>query len=547
LVAGAWLRFHRLLELPADLGWDLPYNYTDAERILQGEFLVLFPDNYGREGLFFYLAALVGRIMGLSPYSLRVTSALLGVGAIPAIYLLARECAGAPTAALAALGLALNKWHIVLSRSGYRVILMPLLAILAVYALARGLRRGHARDWAWLGFFMGLGLWSYKAFVFAVATGVACVLLYLAVSAVLSWRGSAAEDGLMWLGAPRARLLGLALALLVMAITATPLLRFAVDQPNVYLAREALGGRLMEDSLARAGITRWQLYTSNALTSLGMFNYKGDGNPRFGVPDQRHLGFVSGMLFVLGVALALRHWRKGGNLLLLAGLAGLTLPMTTSMLAGELPNCFRASGAIGPAVVLAAGAMEATYRALARWVGPLGVRTYHLEWHAEGASERAFALEPRGLRLRFSLVWLPVALVMLALLAEARETSRFYFDHFRQVAPDIQNYSVALEMANRIIAFEDGPAYIRMWPYWYDGRAVQAHLAAAGRAFGGELPEIDPQRPPLLGFQGKLLILLHPEDRDGLALLQSAFTRYTVLADHYPGGEPSLLAFYGER
>ena len=40
-----------------------------------------------------------------------------------------------------ALLLAVNKWHIVLTRSGYRVSLMPLFAILALYGLARGLRR----------------------------------------------------------------------------------------------------------------------------------------------------------------------------------------------------------------------------------------------------------------------------------------------------------------------------------------------------------------------------------------------------------------------
>jgi hypothetical protein len=538
LAAGAWLRFHRLLEIPADLGWDLPYNYFDAQRILRGEQLIFFPDNYGREGLFFYLIAGVSRVMGLSPYSIRVTSALVGMAAIPAVYGLVCECADEPTASLAALGLAVNKWHVVLSRSGYRVILMPLMATLALYALARALRRGQARDWAWLGLFLGLGLWSYKAFTFAVATVIGCVVLCMLAHLPLSKR-SAEDDNLAGRGALRSWLAALALTMLVMAATAAPLLRFVVDEPKVYLSREALGGELVDESLARAGMTRLQLYGSNLLTSLGMYNYQGDGNPRFGVPFQRQFGYMSGVFLVLGVGAALRRFRSSSTLLLIA-VAGLTLPMTVSMLAGEMPNLFRSSGVLGPAVALAACGVRAAYVTLSRWAEELGTCSIRLELRSEGSRDADM-----GLRLR--LVWLPIVLVTIVGAAEAWETSRFYFADFRRVAPDVQNYSIALELAKCIVAFEDGPAYIKVWPHWYDGRAVREHVTAASHDWDGEVFEISPEHPPFAGFQGKMLVLLHPEDQESLEALQGLFTHYMVLTDRYPDGQISLLAFYGER
>ncbi|MBC7261349.1 MAG: hypothetical protein H5T63_04985, partial [Chloroflexi bacterium] len=61
MAVGALLRLQQLDVVPADIGWDLPYNFTDALSILRGEYRIFFPANLGREGLFFYLIALVAK------------------------------------------------------------------------------------------------------------------------------------------------------------------------------------------------------------------------------------------------------------------------------------------------------------------------------------------------------------------------------------------------------------------------------------------------------------------------------------------------------
>lgn len=550
ILLGAYLRLYRLLELPADLGWDLPYNYSDAQRILGGEYLIFFPDNMGREGMFFYLIAAVARLGKLSPYSMRITSALVGIATIPALYALARECADRETATYAAFLLAANKWHIALTRSGYRVSLMPLFAILALYGLARGLRRGRARDWAWAGLFLGLGLWTYKAFTFVFPTFILCVGVY----ALFGLRQRGADNGTLegqsasplapdvWAAPPRRVLLGAGLALLMTVITAVPMIRFMVDSPKVYLERELHAAQLVNESLA--GRASWLGNAArNTLTSLLMFHYEGDGNSRFGVPFQRHLGFLSGVLFALGVAAALGRFRRGGNTLLLLALLGLTAPMTVTMLAGEKPNLFRASGTIGPALVLGAMTLRTVRGELAGLAARVPTEWFRVTVDGAAGEKRSV----HTVKLNLNLAFLPLLLVALALVGEVRETSRTYFNDFRRIAPDAANYSIALELAKAIIRFEDGPTYVKPWPYWYDGRALAAHLDAAGRSLTGEILDLREDQLPLAGFHGRMLVLLHPEDQESLNTLRSFFPRYALREEHFPGGQVSFLAFTGER
>lgn len=345
-------------------------------------------------------------------------------------------------------------------------------------------------------------------------------------------------------------------------ITAVPMIRFVVDSPKVYLERELHAAQLVNESLV--GRTSWlQNAARNTLTSLLMFHYEGDGNSRFGVPFQRHLGFLSGVLFALGAALACSRFRRGSNALLLLALLGLTAPMTVTMLAGEKPNLFRASGTIGPALMLSAMTLRALREVGAKRTGasfclgdrltPRPLRLYVLRVTVDGAAGEKRSVHT--VKLNLNLAFLPLLLVVLALVGEVRETSRIYFNDFRRIAPDAANYSIALELTKAIISFEDGPTYVKPWPYWYDGRALAAHLDAAGRSLTGEILDLREDQPPLAGFHGRMLVLLHPEDQESLNTLRSFFPRYALREEHFPGGpaldldrgQVSFLAFTGER
>lgn len=527
LLWGAWLRLHLLHEIPADMGWDLPYNYYDVVDILHGKHAIFFTANMGRESLFFYLLALCARLFGLSQWTLQFASALAGIGTIVAVYALGREAFNRQVGLLAALLLAVNRWHITLSRAGYRVILMPLFSVLVLYTLMKALRKRRFLDWYWAGVALGLGFYTYKSYLFVPVVVAAGLLLYFGAR---GWREL------------RDLLPGLLLFSAVTLVVFAPLGRYILEKPGEYFAREQLQFNVM-------GKQQKPDYLAYYWSSLQGYNVRGDGNARFNVPYTRHMGFVSGVLMVLGLGYVLWRWREGYNALLLAAEFGLLLPTAAAMLPGEPANIFRMSGVIGPALVLAALppflVAERIRRAAARdpTAAPEG-RQLLLSVRAPG----------RQFNWRWRLSAANVALVVVALATawllwhENAETNRFYFHDYVAVLPDHANFSMAREVARAIEHYGDlQSTYIKPWPYWYDGNALRASLRLEDRSRLPDLQTFAPDQPPLSTLQGPAMFILHPEDQTGLSTLRDLFPRGVLVPRRYPDGGIAFYAFYCER
>ena len=526
----ATLRLKALDAIPADIGWDLPYNYTDTLSILRGEYQIFFPANQGREGLFFYLSALVARFSPLSHFSLKLTSALVGIATVPALYGAANELFSPQVGLMAAGLLAVNRWHIVLSRSGFRVSLLPLFVILLLWTVVRALRSRRVTDAALAGLVLGLGLYTYTAFAFTViAIPLGLALLYL---------GGHRAD---WPLLVALLAVGAAFALVVYA----PLARFALEHPDQYLQRVGLQVRLLGAGPQRQAMTL-PLLLENVRTSLLMYNVYGDSNVRFNVPGERQFGFVSGVLLVLGVCYAFRRWRHGHNGILLAMFFVLIVPMTLAMFPHEMPNIFRAAGTIGPGVILAALPAAVVGQRLAALSGHypahdmrvrLGVSGIH------GAYEFVVRLGRRAV-----VAGMPALLSVALLFVEFRETRGFYFHDFAAVLPDEQNVSIAREMARQMEAYGDpSMCYIKVWPHWFDGRALQTYLRRQYGSWNPEFSEIRADQPPLSTIAEHGMIILHPSDEAGLETLRGVFPRHATVTQHLPDGSPAFVIMYVER
>jgi len=557
LLVGAWFRFWLLRQIPADMGWDLPYNYYDTLTILGGQRPIFFPANLGREGLFFYCLALCARAVGLSQWTLQLTSAILGTTTILALYGLGREAFSRRVGLAAAFLLAINRWHIVLSRSGFRVILMPLFTILALYTLVRALRRQRFLDYAWAGLALGIGFHTYKAFLFVPLAIAAGILAYL-----LANRRKMVRSLL-----PRFLLMGC-----MVLVAAAPLVRFALQYPEQYLARERRQLEVTRQPEESAGPSQLDYYWRGLLG----FNYQGDTNARFNVPSERHMGFVSGMLMVLGLAHLVMRWRHGYNSLLLSTWFILVLPTTVTMVPTELPNVFRMSGTIGPALILAALPLWLVYDRI-RAVMSHAILPAHPSHptllvvgnddQREEAPTPVGSISKRKRRLRLSLkaksatrrfTWelplhwtsavLPIMVIaaMWLPLYELRETNRFYFTDYVAVLPDQANYSIAREMAREMVRYGDlGSAYVKVWPHWFDGNSLRVNLRK-DRSYNPEISALDPTQPPLATIQGSALFILHPNDREALDVLRSFFPHGVLISRRYPDGTVSFYSFYGE-
>jgi 4-amino-4-deoxy-L-arabinose transferase-like glycosyltransferase len=163
-VLAAVLRFYKLGTIPPGFQFDEAFNALDASRVLQGERPLFLPDNNGREVVYTYLQAGLAALLGLSVYTLRLTSALVGIATIAVTYLLLRALLRQNSRRVAtwtSLALAVSFWHLHFSRYGIRVILMPLIfsGVCGFFWLAT--RRGWL--WAYIlsGVFTGLSVWTH--------------------------------------------------------------------------------------------------------------------------------------------------------------------------------------------------------------------------------------------------------------------------------------------------------------------------------------------------------------------------------------------------
>jgi len=525
MLLGAFYRLYKIDLIPAEMGCDLPHNYNNIRLILRHEFLIFFPSFPGREALFFYLAAPFCRLFGLSHTTIKMSASLVGVFTLPILYLLGKELFNREVGLWAAFFLSISHWHIILCRVGYRASTVPPLVALVWYFLVRGLKTRRRWFYALAGLCLGLGLYTYPAFM-VVPFWVVLVLL----TRFLVGRGRvllADWDSVFLL---------VAMAVFVYI----PLARYAYEQPLSYGFRAATRITSLEQPLPKDILGTLLQTTSRALL---MFNYSGDGVFIANVPFLRELGFFTAVLFVLGVAYTLWRWRWGYNLTVPASLGVMLLPTILSLaFPHEVPNAIRAIGALPAAMLLPAMALTLVRRRMAEAHPPQLAREMRVLITADGLPRLEW-------RWRWRRPWreLMVALLIAVLGIEAWATYSIYFREYVHHLP-MDNYSISLALAQAIDDFaDDGEAYIKTMPYWYDGNAVRAQLRRTDQSWHNELDALRPEAPPFVGPPGKFMVILHPQDVEALRVLQEAFPRGIALKHLDHRGEIAFLTFYGER
>jgi 4-amino-4-deoxy-L-arabinose transferase-like glycosyltransferase len=505
LAVGAFFRLYRIGEIPLEMGCDLPLNQFNIGDILQGERPIFFPRYPGREGLFFYLAAPLCAVFGLSHTSIKVASALIGLSSVPLLYLLGRELYNRRVGLWAAFLLSISHWHIILSRTGFRSCTLPPVLIAMLLLISRGLRTRSIACFAWAGLFLGIAFYTYNAAMVLPLLVAAIALL----SGLGMWRQRQAPIG-HWI-----LLVAVALYALI------PLGRYVFDEPQRYLYRVATRMTALEAPLSSE---LGRVLAGNAWRAFTMFNVRGDAVFINNVPFYRQMGFVSAICLALGAAYGLWRGRRGPGMLLLGALGVMLLPSILSLaFPHEVPNAGRAIGALPPAMLLAA-------------LPPALIQERLTAWLCDG--------ESRGRRRAATLALLAL---MAGFAAEAAAVYPLYFCDYVRHLPG-GNYSISLEMARAIDAFAgSGEAYIRAWPHWYDGNAVRAQLRLTDPSWRNELSGFRPDQPPLAGPPGRFMVILHPEDAEGLAQLQQAFPCGLLLEHWDHSQQVAFYTFYGER
>lgn len=147
----------------------------------------------GQNALYAYLSMPFLLLFGLTPLSVRALSALMGLVGMLFFYLIMKQLFTSRTAGIAAMFfIAINPWHIMMSRWALESNLFPSLILIAVYCIMQAF---HSPKWTYaFTAVLALSLYAYGTAYFFVpvfALGTAILLLYSKVLNVrtLLWNG----------------------------------------------------------------------------------------------------------------------------------------------------------------------------------------------------------------------------------------------------------------------------------------------------------------------------------------------------------------------
>lgn len=307
LLLSALLFAWHLATMPPEVHGDDAEVGLDAIRILQARPFNLFGSGwFGLPRFHAAPTALSLKIFGINLLGLRATSAILGTATVLVLFALARRLWGFEIAVLASLVLVSQRFFIHLSRTGYHYIDTPFVSVLALWLFVRVWQERKLGSLVWCGIVLGLGVQTYFA--------SRLVPVLLAVTFLL-WISSDREKR-SWSQVACFGLIGL-----IALATAAP----AIGYFSHHL--DELWGRTSETSVFSAGARAHLSYgygtdsllkilLIQARAAVELFNVVGDNSLQYGYAKPL-LEPVSGVLFILGIGLAIGSIRRRRNQLLL--------------------------------------------------------------------------------------------------------------------------------------------------------------------------------------------------------------------------------------
>jgi 4-amino-4-deoxy-L-arabinose transferase-like glycosyltransferase len=342
LLVSLFFHVYRIDAIPAEAQSDHVEASEDVRSILNGDHMIFFPRNTGREATQFYLTAALSRVFGYSFFTLKLTMALVGALNVIPMYFLGRELVDKRFGLLAAFFMAISYWHVIVSRIGWRIALAPFWTTVTLYFLLRAFRTGRRNDYLLGGLSLGAGLYGYMSFRIAPAL----IVLLFVLKAALDC-GPAFE----W----KAYLLNGFLLVVTSMLVYLPMFRYMYDEPRMLWYRVLTRTTDLERAIE---LSPAAVFVNNVKRALQMFNWTGDGAWTTSVPGRPALDVVSGGLVVLGAAYLLYLLlvkRRPMALYLLVAIPVLLLPSTMAIAFPiENPSNIRASGVIPVIIVLVA-------------------------------------------------------------------------------------------------------------------------------------------------------------------------------------------------
>jgi len=456
LLAAAWLRVTRLDSVPP--GWrddEVVETTVHAALILQGHWVLFFPQAEGHEPLYHYLSAALIAGAGDSLVVVRLLSAFFGLLSVAALYRLARRLFGAPVALLAAAALAVSFWGLMYSRFKLRQVGMVAPMLLAFDFVFRACDSGRSaaerrRAGLWAALWLSASLYTYYA-----ARAVPLMLLALAIYLFAFHR-----ERMRGTWRPLALVAGVTLALvapLAVAIAATPQSQARLSEVGAPLADLLHGDP--------------RYLVRNTVETLAMPAFTGDPEFLYNIPGRPLFEPLGAALFGLGVVLAAWRWRQPRYAFVLIWLVGGLAPAFASTPSASLGHSIAAQPVV---YLLPALAVVA----LGGWLKDL---TPPAPLPSKEGGRKEFNTGGRGLGWAAAFAGLVLAAVFLIVLAGRDLTD--YFIRWPAL-PQVR-------LLYRADLHEAGAALRRLPPGSDLGLATEALHPADALALGLDTPGLD--------------------------------------------------------
>jgi len=476
-----FFRFYRLEQVPNEMFSDQAEKLLDVSDVLDGQYWVFFPRNTGREAFQMYLTAAIAAWLGtgLTFMSLKIGTVLAGLFTLPYIYKLGKEIGNRWVGLLALLLAGIAYWPNVISRIGLRFPLYPLFAAPVLFYLIRGLRTSNRNDFVLSGVALGIGLHGYSPirivpFVIVIAIG-----LYL-----LHAQSRGKRSGVI-----------VALALLVMMslFLFVPLLRYIVDNPEMFALRAFSRLTSSEQAYPDSPV---KIFFSNLWNASVMFFYDDGEIWVHSIPHRPALDTITAAFFFLGSVLVLaryvrrRHWL---DLFLVLSVPLLMMPSILSLaFPGENPALNRASGAIVPVFVIAALGLESFLSTLSSRLPTL--------WGKALVALFAISLLSTSTWLNYDLV----------------------FNQFaKQFAGGAWNTTDIGHIARSFaeLTGTEETSYVVPYPYWVDTRLVGMNAGFPTKDYALDRDRI----PETVGDGRAKMFIVNKDDQDTLKVLHEVY------------------------
>ncbi|MDJ0755172.1 MAG: glycosyltransferase family 39 protein [Ardenticatenaceae bacterium] len=325
-----------LSDMPPGLTHDEAAHGWEALQVLGGEFRYYFPLGYGREPLYAYLLAGTMKLIGVSPFTLRLVIPWAMIYALAGGYSWSRREFGRPAALLTSAFWAVGFWPIAVSRQALRSGLLPLLLVLMAIGVTLALKPAAKRK---------TPSWQISA-ILALTGGL---MLHTYIAARVLW----ILPLLFWLALwivdrDRARISArpLLLGTLGGLVLGAPLMIFLQLNPGLESRLDMLSRPLT--ALLDGDV--WPL-VNNSWASLKALAWPGAGDYflAYNIPGRPTLEITSALLAVLGLGVVLWRWRQPPYLYLLLWLG---VGLAPSLITGPTANTTRNIGALPPLYAL---------------------------------------------------------------------------------------------------------------------------------------------------------------------------------------------------